>query len=479
MRVNNQVENAICQHAEHELPVADTSESLPELSPQAVRHLEHLLYEYLEHIPDHDVPNVKYYKRYIANTVLSEWLTLAATVKRRAPAHLIPRLLQVAAENIHLRPAIATVLNRVHTETFLSFSTWWAIDNDFDRLRIGLEHLRSQDAAKAREFFQALLKEKVETESGYNTGYFLQNKLQLYLPIFVVNLSHADEDFLNTCLTADCSIRAKTIARHLLAQLPDSPLSQRHRQRLSQWFHFEKGGVLKKDRCNDKLIIEVPDDYDPSWAADGIEKDRLGCAKDWWFEQNLGFISPTYLSEHLQLSPSEVLTLIKTHEWRSFFLHGLYVSSYYHLNDEDWAEAFIIQNLWKGDKSCFWRTLPPLRAEKVATYLLTRKTKNKTNVLREVNCLNYQWSIELSTLLINTLINNEKYVTTRQFRKIYCSCRYTGFADNFAPVPECIDLLVDYQKCTSDEYVANGIGEMIARLNFRRDMIAALTTPEN
>lgn len=429
------------------LPSGDESEPLPVLSPLAVSHLQRLL-------SDSEL-----------KAVLPEWLTLAANSKHRVPFALIPSLLELASQNRSIRPAITALIDKrgvwlakQHPEwqkflvqaddEILNCPELWEEGTTAQRTEF-LRQTRAKNAEAARELLQTVWKKEPAAAR------------ESFLGVFSLNLSDADEDFLNTCFI-DRSKSVREVAMILLAKLPNSEFSQRHKQRLNQWIRFEKGGLLKKD----KIIVELPEAYDKTWLADGIEEKskveyRTGI-KSWWLMQALSFVSPAYWSELWQLSPDEIFALLEKHEWKAL-LHFSWIEALKNSPNSTWSKAFLWhEHIYNPD---LWLSLTPLEKEQNMTQFLisTRHVHEWGKILNILSNFQHPWSIEFSTSVIRALINE----------KVESGYLLPKLANYLAP--ECADLIADYQKTVSNEYISNAV----ATLNFRSEMIAALTNPEN
>lgn len=437
------------------LPVADDAEPLPLLSALAISHLQRLL-------SDSELKNI-----------LPEWLALAASVKRRVPFALIPALLELAAQNKSVRSAVTALIDKrgvwlakqhpdwhkllLATDDVLANTTLWEEGSNAQREEY-LRQCREQDAAKARELLQAVWQQEAAATR------------QSFLAVLAINLTAADEDFLNAALT-DRAKSVRETAMRLLAKLPNSAFSQRHKQRLSQWLRFEKGGLLKKN----KIVLELPETYDKAWLADGIEeKPPQGKGeKAWWLEQALAYVPPAYWSESWQLSPDNILALLAKHEWQSSLMAGWKLALQ---NDPDanWAEAFLAR--FNFLESELWQVLSTQQAERLASHFLAETKSDPirlSKVLPVLNYLKHPWSVDFSKQVIAQL---RRYTEQKlQPTELYGSYYLSSIAAFLAP--ECCDLFAHaLQKEHEYEQITRLIDKMFYTLNFRRDMIAAITS---
>lgn len=433
---------------EGELPIADDAEPLPLLSPLAVSHLQRLL-------NDNELKGV-----------LPEWLTLAASVKRRVPFNLIHALLVLAATNRNIRPAITSLIDKrglwlasqnpdwqkllVQTDDVLADVSLWEEGNAAQREEY-LRQCRQQDAAKARELLQAVWKQEPAATR------------QSLLAVFSMNISPADEAFLNTCLE-DRSKGVRQLAATLLGGLPDSAFSQRHKQRLNTWLRFEAGGLLKKA----KLIVELPETWDKSWLADGIEQKPPYSKgeKAWWLEQALSYVPPAYWSAHWRLSPDEIMALLNKHDWKESFLLAWHqaVQNY---PSADWTAIFLSRSI--HSQTNLWAFFTPAQAEKLATQLLNSQKAEDT--FPHLRSMQHAWSVEFSTQFIHTLKRDIKTLPQSSFSFTYLPELACYIA------PECNVLFAKQLQSVieTDSYIAKVFNKILYTLDFRRDMIAELS----
>lgn len=432
------------------LPEPDTNEALPVLSPLAINQLQQLL------------------NNSELKAVLPEWFEIAGTVKRRVPYSLIPALLDLAAGNRKLRPAITSLIDQrgvwlakqhpewhkllVQTHDELN-DTVWEEGNAAER-ELYLKQLREQDPNKAREVLQSVWKQEPAATR------------QSFLAVLQDQLSDADEEFLTACLS-DKSKAVKQQAITLLSQLSDSALSQRQKQRLNQWLRIEKG-LLKKS----KLLVELPEEYDASWQQDGIEeKPPQGKGqKAWWLEQALSNVPLSYWSETWQLSPEDILSMIHKHEWKTSLELGWRLSlTCFH--NGDWAEAFLLRS--DINDSQLWQMFDDAHAERLAGKLISNTDAHKlSKVLPILNYLQHRWTKDFSKQVMQALT---RYTSQKPTQSDAYSCYYLADIGRYLH-PDCgEDLTVMVRMLEEKEsLISITFNKILYVLTFRRDMAVAL-----
>lgn len=432
------------------LPEADTSEALPLLSFLAINQLQRLL-------NDNEL-----------KVILPEWLNLAAKTECRVPYRLIPSLLDLAAGNRKLRPAITALISKRGVWLAKQHSEWhkllvqtaqdasiWEEGNAAEREEY-LKQLRTEDPEQARKLLQAVWKQEPAATR------------QAFLMVLQHGLSDADEAFLNDCLN-DRSKSVKLSVANLLARLPNSAYSLRQKQRLSACVQLEKG-LLKKT-----LMVTPPEQYDATWQLDGIEeKAPQGKGqKAFWLEQLLSSVPPSYWSETWQLSPEAIFDLLKKHEWRDSLIKAWRVALQNH-PDGAWAKTFLL-HLDLND-SDLWKTLNPEQAEQLATQLLTQThDKNLGKILLVLTQLQHAWTDSFSQYIVNVL-NRYSQLNLSQ-TEIYGLYYLADIARYLHP--NSYHALNSMIENLSDELAfKRTLNKLLYILSFRHDMLLALTQPQ-
>ena len=203
--------------------------------------------------------------------LLAEWLTAAVARDRRAPAHLLPALLDRARRV----PPSDPELRRLSAQAGGSRARWLAGLNpdwtfvtahtrtDEDAWRLGsksqrrdyLTALRARDPAAARELvalsWEAAAPERV-----------------MFLSVLAnADLSLADEPLLEAALD-DEDTQVRGWAAHLLSRLPGSALGARMAQRAVGCVRIDRGAL--SDHLGDQLVMSPPAQWDMAMRRDGL-----------------------------------------------------------------------------------------------------------------------------------------------------------------------------------------------------------------
>ena len=199
--------------------------------------------------------------------LLAEWLTAAVARDRRAPAHLLPALLDRARRV----PPSDPELRRLSAQAGGSRARWLAGLNpdwtfvtahtqaDEDAWRLGskserrdyLTALRAREPAAARELvalsWEAAAPERV-----------------MFLSVLAnADLSLADEPLLEAALD-DEDTQVRGWAAHLLSRLPGSALGARMAQRAVGCVRIDRGAL------SDQLVMSPPAQWDMAMRRDGL-----------------------------------------------------------------------------------------------------------------------------------------------------------------------------------------------------------------
>jgi hypothetical protein len=213
--------------------------------------------------------------------LLADLLAEAASGGYRAPAPLLPALLDAAAKDSSLRPAVAAMLGargrwlaqhrpdwqRVADEGAPDATARGAaagpgapdVSGDPEAWETGSRGERRACLAALRDRDPAAARDLLAAGWGGETG----NDREDFLTVLARGLSHADEEFLEHALD-DRKESVRVAARRLLARLPDSAFSRRAAERAAPLLRLEHRGKAQH------LVATQPDHADPAAIRDGI-----------------------------------------------------------------------------------------------------------------------------------------------------------------------------------------------------------------
>lgn len=272
---------------------------------------------------------------------LETWLACAQKAQARLPHQFLVTLLEQGMNKPPLRALITPLLDarghwlvaqhpdwtkRYGTVEAEDIDGQWQHGNLIDRTR-ALRELRQRDAAKARALLQA------DWDSAPP-----EDRAQL-LPCLAVNLGLDDEAFLEQVLD-DKRKEVRTAAITLLRSLSGSQLMQRCHTRLQALFTIERksglmaqvGGFLsaltnpgQAGTSQIELSLTLPPECEKAMKRDGIGAQKmtmLGEKAGWLFDL-MRSVHPAIWCREWQLSPTQVLALLETQEYKSALQSGL------------------------------------------------------------------------------------------------------------------------------------------------------------
>jgi hypothetical protein len=184
-----------------------------------------------------------------------------------------------------------------------------------------------------------------------------------FIAAFADGLTMADEPFLEAALD-DRRKEVRVAAAQLLKQLPAARLCQRMTERVRACVKWKAG---KKS----PLVVRLPEQCDKELQRDGVEaKAQRGFGeKAWWLAQMLGAVPPRVWCEAWRQTPSELIAVIRKHEWENVLLTG-WAEAARNQRDAAWAEALLTLS-WASDVLVgLMSVMSPPRVEAVIMELL-------------------------------------------------------------------------------------------------------------
>jgi hypothetical protein len=348
--------------------------------------------------------------------VLTDLLTAAGTAGYRAPAPLLPALLDAAVRDRTLRPAVADVLGQRGRWLAAHRADWQRVVAGVARPdpadgpdawqtgrrdeRIGyLAALRDTDPAAARELLHA--------GWGSETG---DDRAQL-LPVLARGLSAADEEFLEMALD-DRKGAVRAAALRLLARLPRSAWSGRVTERAWPLLRLEGTGP---DRA---LVASLPGGPDPAAARDGVggQPPPPGISTAaWQLTQVISVVPLGQWASRFGLDPAEIVALPVAGDLASHVHAGWRLAAVRQASP-DWAAALLTagarhpQTLragsrplaaWPADEQLVAVLPRATRATRVAR-LLSRTTITPA-ALAELTACPGPWPVSLAEVVVSLL----------------------------------------------------------------------------
>ncbi|GAA2515189.1 DUF5691 domain-containing protein [Streptomyces gobitricini] len=280
--------------------------------------------------------------------LLPQWLTAANAHGYRAPASLLPALLDAARARTDLRPAALVFagprglwLARLNPEWRFALrgaSGGTALPDPADREAVrrlweeGLfaERVALLGAVRAHDpgAAAALLASTWSTERAEDRLMFLDS--------LRTGLSDADEPFLEQALS-DRSRNVRSTAAELLSALPRSALARRMAERASTCVHVDRTGREAT------ITVEAPHECDAGMQRDGVLPDPpTGRGeRSWWLGQLVESaplaVWPARLGGRV---PTEIVALPVADDWGDE-LHAAWCRAAVRQRDPAWARALL------------------------------------------------------------------------------------------------------------------------------------------
>ena len=237
----------------------------------------------------------------VRKVVLAEWLSAAARANRRVPPAMIPTLLDTAIDDANLRDVLVAAVGQRGAWLMRQNPKWavgltehddpatvWTTGKAAQR-RDAIRRLRLTDPARAVELVKSTWAEDGADE---RTG---------FVEAMAVGLTAADEPFLESALD-DRSKQVREAAVELLARLPASTFVRRMTERAD--------AMLKPQ--GRKIAVDLPEEYDPAWARDGIGEKRadgLGQRQS-WLRQAVAAVPPAHWSTAWAMDPAACVAAV-------------------------------------------------------------------------------------------------------------------------------------------------------------------------
>lgn len=272
--------------------------------------------------------------------LLADLLTAAASAGYRAPAPMLPVLLDAAVKHADLRPAVAAVLGNRGRWLAAHRAGWrhavdapapevpddpavWETGSRGER-HAYLTMLRDRDPAAAR----ALLAAGWAQETGEDRAGLLA--------VLSRRLSAADEEFLEAALD-DRKAPVRAAAAALLTRLPASAFARRAAERAAPLLRVERRGMRRR------LVARLPEGVDGSAFRDGIvarpPAQAIG-ARAWLLTQLIAAAPLAGWTARFGLDPGQIVSLPVGGDL-AVEVHGGWRLAAIRQADPAWAEALL------------------------------------------------------------------------------------------------------------------------------------------
>lgn len=292
-----------------------------------------------------------------SHDLLKEFANLLVASGLSFPHELLPDLL--ALKNPVLQQQIQTALGERGKWLASFHPEWkWAIGQEVELSTSSLNELKQRwEFGKIQERTDALAYVRRTTPAEareWLASDFNKEKPAhrlRFLEVLLDGLSGDDTDFLEQ-VVEDRSEPVKQLAARFLAYLPRTELAQRMEARATEL--IRQGG--------ESLICDPPENLPKDWAQDGIPKQvPSGRGKRaFWAESLISLIRPAFWTEHLEISPSDLIRQILDDNFATVVVRGWTNAVLAFRNLDVTAEEWL-EPLWK-DWSDYVTGRPPQAA---------------------------------------------------------------------------------------------------------------------
>lgn len=327
--------------------------------------------------------------------LLADLLATAAASGYRAPAPMLPALLDAAVKHPALRQAVAAVLGARGRWLARHRADWrnaieavapdvlddpavWDTGNRPER-HAYLTMQRGRDRQAARDLLAASWSE----ETGDDRANLLA--------VLAEGLGPADEEFLERALD-DPKATVRAAAQAMLARLPGSAFSRRAAQRAVPFLRVEPGGPQYR------LVVSLPGGVDGAALRDGVvttpPSPAIG-ARTWLLTQLIAAAPLTEWVTRSGLDPQRLVSLPVT-EHLTAAVHAGWRLATIRQASPAWAEALLTAGVvaeaarrppaaWPRDQHVA-AVLPPSARAALATALLTGQTNLRAGFATALVC---------------------------------------------------------------------------------------------
>ncbi|MFD6424146.1 DUF5691 domain-containing protein [Streptomyces sp. NPDC060198] len=291
--------------------------------------------------------------------LIPQWLAAANRHGYRAPAALLPPLLDAARARTDLRPH-ALVFAGPRGRWLAGLNTDWrfALRDGAPQaaVRGGPDGGADADAVRAL-WEEGLFTERIALLSAVRlrdpdaardllAGSWATERAEdrlMFLDTLRAKLSGADEDFLEEAL-GDRSRNVRATAAELLSTLPDTAFGRRMAARAVSCIGLDRGsGGLAPNPGGPSLVIEAPYECDASMQRDGVVAvPPTGKGeRSWWFGQLIESTPLAIWSAKLGgRTAREVVGLPVADDWAAD-LHAAWCRAAVRQRDQEWARALL------------------------------------------------------------------------------------------------------------------------------------------
>jgi hypothetical protein len=384
--------------------------------------------------PQNDLPcvnvgvaNLRLLIEQYTQTLLPIWLRAVAKANKRVPEAAVPLLLHFGENSKDFREPVAAVIgNRgrwlaAQNAAWSFAATGTIASSQMDQLKeifetgnsderiVALKELRRSEPNAARELVEANWKQE-----GH------EQKVK-FLESFALNLTMADEPFLEEICLEDKRKEVRTVAANWLSRLTHSRFHKRMVERAKPCLRVK--GLLKQE-----LDVSLPHEADASMIRDGFTKAPVPLTTNSrieWLVYMLSKISPKVWEAEFRLSPEQILddivadATIRQAWGEAAVLH----------QDADWAEAMCCSKTPTGQFGDLLTGAKPELRERIVLRMIQ---KNKGLLYIQGNeytqpimvallLANHDWSEDFGRKLIPVIVEQARQGVSYYGKQVFSS----------------------------------------------------------
>jgi len=415
---------------------------------------------------------------------LAEWLAELVRLRLRAPAVLLPELLDLGRQQTELRALLIEAIG-VRGRWLAAQNTAWAY------AAVGGGHSATSDAGIAEAWetggraarlhlLESLRHAEPDRARALIESTWTSEKSDdrvAFVDALAIGISAADEPFLESALD-DRSKDVRTHTADLLARMADSRLATRMIERALPLLRRQRG-------WRTRIEVTLPTECDKAMQRDGIvgkPPQNVG-KRAWWLLSLIERTPPAAWCRAWNLQPGEIMHTELPNEWRALIRKG-WAAAAQRYGDLAWLDALLSQVLQSKepdiDIGALVVALPTERREAALLSLLHSHNRPLDPAhpafgpLRQHRSL---WSSDLSRAVIDKLrwrvraLDQSSAASEWELRVALAEFSgriHPGLADEAAQIWP--------TEQRSWQIWGDMIGAFDELLHFRRDMLVALHT---
>lgn len=393
----------------------------------------------------------------ILNTLLEEeliallgfWLRLCLSKEQLVHPEMIPSLLNISRRRKEFRNIIMRVVGE-RGKWLCSLNPDW----DFSSADTALEKVWSEGGAEERRELLRYLRNK-DPEKGrklIESSWATEgaNEKLSFLEILKINISATDLSWLEGL--KEKGQKVNTAILEVLKLIPSSAVVQHYQQVLAACVSLKTGKALLGIINKADIVISESFAFPDSIFKTGIEKlssnKNISDTKH-IIAQLMMAVPPSFLADHLQRTPDEIIELIQKDKQTAFYLPAIAISSV-RFKDKSWT----VKILDKADKdvegSSIVTLLSGLEADDRNRYALKYFEEKPAEIIQLMLANNTEWSFELAKVILK-FTAREVYQYNRQFYKQAIGLIPVGILDHLDSFTPSEDQKKAYWQTQRDE----------------------------